>query len=209
MKRYVATPDWTGEPVAIVASGLSASSFDFSLVKGWRTIAVKDGFQLAPEADVLMIGDHRYVKRRPDLSGYRGPLILYTDPEPLPPELHDDRVQFIPKVPGRGLSRNPAELRGTFTTTCLAISLAFLRGSREIVLIGVDGHAGPKGERHFTGGLIENWHDRYGRQKWGYQRLEDDIKKFKVKVWNANPKSSVKSFRTWTPPTDNPVVVGR
>ena len=194
MKQYVAPRDWVGETVAIVASGCSVLEFDFNRIAGLKAIAVKDGYLKVPEADVLMIGDHRYAYRHPDLSDYKGPLILYTDPEPLPEKLHDERVQFIPKVAGGGLSTNPAELRGTFTTTALAINLAVLRGSRRILLVGVDAHAGPNGERHFTGKVREDWHARYGHQKWGLGRLPRDLKPLGVKVFNLNRRSAVRVF---------------
>lgn len=194
MKNYRATRDWAGCTVAIVASGPSVLDFDFERVAGLKTIAVKDGYQMVPHADVLMIGDHRYARRNPDLSGYKGPLILYTDPKPLPPELHDERVQFIPKVAGGGLSVNPGELRGTFTTTALAINLATLRGSRRILLVGVDAKPGPNNERHFTGTLQENWQTRYERQQWGLGRQPRDLKKLGVKVYNLNRDSALKTY---------------
>lgn len=194
MKRYTAKRDWVGCTVAIVASGPSVNSFNFERIAGLKTIAVKDGYQKVPHADVLMIGDHRYARRTPDLSGYLGPLILYTDPKPLPHELRDERVRFIPKVPGAGLSANPNELRGTFTTTALAINLAVLRGSRRILLVGVDAKAGPNNERHFTGALNEEWHDRYKRQQWGLGRQPRDLKKLGCKVYNLNPDSALKEY---------------
>lgn len=194
MKRFRAKPDWEGQSVAIVASGPSVLSFDFSLIAGLRTIAVKDGYKLVPDADVLMIGDHRYAKRNPDLSGYKGPLILYTDPEPLPECWSDERVRFIPKVPGGGISRNPRELRGSFTTTALAINLAVLQGSKRIYLVGVDARPGPNNERHFGGELQEDWHARYDRQKWGYSRIVRDMAPLGLSIINLNPKSAVTSF---------------
>src|SRR5690606_2440208 len=140
-------------------------------------------------ADALLIGDHRYARRKPDLSRYLGPLILYTDPKPLPGELADERIQFIPKVAGGGLSRNPGELRGTFTTTALAINYAVLRGAKRILLIGVDGKPGENNERHFVGDIQEDWSKRYDRQRWGFNRLPFDLKQLGVQVYNLNPDS--------------------
>lgn len=194
MKSYKAPRDWAGCTVAIVASGPSVLDFNFERIAGLKTIAVKDGYLKVPHAEVLMIGDHRYARRNPDLSGYLGPLILYTDPKPLPPELHDERVRFIPKVMGGGLSSNPRELRGTFTTTALAINLAVLRGSRRILLVGVDAKPGPQGERHFSGGLTEDWMKRYERQQWGLSRQPRDLKKLGVKVYNLNPDSALTTY---------------
>lgn len=194
MKKHVVPRDWEGQSVAIVASGPSVESFDFTRIEGLKTIAVKDGYLKVPHADVLMIGDHRYARRTPDLSGYLGPLILYTDPMPLPEELHDDRVRFIPKVPGTGLSRDPAELRGTFTTTTLAINYAVLRGSRRIYLVGVDMQPGPEGQRWADRPEKEGWPMRYKRQAWGYQRQPKELKALGVKVFNLNPKSALKLY---------------
>lgn len=204
MKLYVCPRDWEGRTVAVVASGCSVLEFDFARIAGMPVIAVKDGYKLVPEADVLMVGDHRYVFRNPDFSDYKGPLILYTDPKPLPDSWkQDDRIRFIPKVMGGGLSQNPRELRGTFTTTALAINLAVLRGAKRILLIGVDGHAGPNNERHFTGFLSEDWHMRYGRQKWGLGRLPRDLKPLGVEVFNLNKRSSIKTFPYLKPGQEN------
>lgn len=194
MKRYICPRDWDGQTVAIVASGPSVREFDFSRIAGLRTIAVKDGYRLVPQADALLIGDHRYAKRNPDLSDYLGPLILYTDPVPLPASWKDPRVRFIPKVMGGGLSKNAYELRGSFTTTALAINLATLRGAKRILLVGVDGKPGPDNERHFIGDAKEDWMKRYERQRWGYSRLPRDLKPMGVQVFNLNPKSAVKTF---------------
>lgn len=195
MKSHVVPKDWAGESVAIVASGPSVRAFDFTRIEGLRTIAVKDGFLLCPRAEVLMIGDHRYARRTPDLSGYLGPLILYTDPEPLPETLLDPRIEFIPKVAGGGLSEDPTCLRGTFTTTALAINYACLRGAKRIYLVGVDGQAGPSGERHFVeGSKQETWPKRYERQAWGLDRIPRDLHKFGAKVFNLNPNSRIRAF---------------
>lgn len=200
MKNYTVPRDWVGETVVIVASGPSVAEFKFSRIKGLKAIAVKDGYLKVPNAEVLMIGDHRYARRNPDLSAYKGPLILYTDPEPLPEELHDERIQFIPKVAGRGLSTNPAELRGTFTTTALAINLAVLRGAKRILLVGVDAQTGEGGKRWFGRDTVEHWPKRYQRQRWGYTRLSDALKHAGVTVLNLNPNSAVDTFprvRKW------------
>ena len=194
MKQHVTPRDWPDETVFIVASGPSVLRFNFNSIAGRRTLAVKDGYLLAPNADALLIGDHRYARRSPDLSGYKGSLILYTDPEPLPEKLADPRIEFIPKVAGRGLSRNPKQLQGTFTTTALAINYAVLRGAKRIGLIGVDGKAGPDNERHFTGTLQEDWHVRYVRQRWGFTRLVDDLKRLQIEVYNLNPHSAINMF---------------
>lgn len=194
MKQHVVPRDWPGETVAIVASGPSVSSFDFGTIARFKKLAVKDGYLLVPDAEALLIGDHRYARRHPDLSAYKGPLILYTDPKELPEELADPRIQFIPKVAGRGCSRNPRELRGTFTTTALAINYAVLRGAKRILLIGVDGKAGPNNERHFTGTHFEDWQTRYVRQRWGFSRLVDDLKRLKVEVYNLNRDSDIRFF---------------
>ena len=194
MKNYTVPRDWVDQTVAIVASGPSVNSFDFERIAGLKTIAVKDGYLKVLHAEVLMIGDHRYARRHPDLSAYLGPLILYTDPAPLPETLHDERIMFIPKVAGGGLSSKSTELHGTFTTTALAINLAVLRGSKRILLVGVDAKAGPNGERHFSGALTENWHKRYERQQWGLGRQPRDLKKLKVQVFNLNPDSALKAY---------------
>lgn len=195
MKLHAVPRDWQGQTVAIVASGPSIATFDFERIAGLRTIAVKDGYKMVPNADVLMIGDHRYSRRRENFEDYKGGLILYTDPVPLPEcWCADTRIQFIPKVPGRGLSINSRELRGTFTTTNLAINYAFLRGSKRILLVGVDGKPAKDGRRWFNSDRKEDWHTRYSKQKWGYNRLPDDLRKYGVAVFNLNPDTAITVF---------------
>lgn len=199
MKPYVVPREWEGAAVAIVAAGPSINHFDFDCIAGLKTIAVKDGYLKVPHAEVLMIGDHRYAHRNPDLSAYLGPLILYTDPKPLPDALFDPRIRFIPKVAGGGLSSKPEQLQGTFTTTALAINLAVLQGAKRIFLVGVDGKAGPNGERHFSNDTKEHWYRRYDRQKWGLSRLPRDLKKLGVKVYNLNIDTAIKEFKVLHP----------
>lgn len=194
MKRHVVPRDWPGETVFIVASGPSVNTFPFERIAGRRTVAVKDGYLKVPYADVLLIGDHRYARRNPDLSRYLGELILYTDPDPLPAKLHDERMRFIPKVAGGGISDNPKELRGTFTTTALAIGYAIMRGATTVYLIGVDAKPGPNKERHFVGSLVEDWPQRYVKQRWGLGRLDRDFKRFGAQVFNLNPDSACRVF---------------
>lgn len=198
LANYIIPKDWVGEIVAIVASGPSVDAFNFDRIAGMKTIAVKDGFLKVPNADVLMIGDHRYARRAPALSTFLGPLILYTDSVPLPQGLRDGRIRFIPKVAGGGLSKQRDRLQGTFTTTALAINLAVLRGSKRILLVGVDGEPGPNGERWFKGSSApdakEGWARRYNRQRWGYSRLPRDLEPMGVEVFNLNLNSKVLTF---------------
>jgi len=190
VESYRVPRDWIGETVAIVASGHSVLTFDFERIAGLKTIAVKDGYRKVPEADVLLIGDHRYAGRNPEFSEYKGPLILYTDPEPLPEcWASDPRIKYIPKEPGGGLSENPRSLRGTFTTTALAINLAVLHGAKRILLVGVDGHPGPNGERHFHSDKKEHWYARYARQRWGFGRLPRDLIPLQL-----NRRSAIRTF---------------
>lgn len=194
MKRHRAPRDWVGETVAIVASGPSVREVDFRSIEGLKTLAVKDGFLLVPNAEALLIGDHRYAARNPDLSAYKGPLIIYTDPRPLPAGLRDPRVAYMPKEAGGGLSSNPGALRGTYTTTCLAINYAVLRGATRLLLFGIDGKPGPNNERHFTGTAQEDWPTRYDRQRFGYERMARALGAEGVKAYNMNPDSAVTCF---------------
>jgi len=191
-------PGDKGLPTLIVASGPSVTgerAQETMLKHRGPVIAVKDGYKLYEYADVLMVGDHRYARRNPSFDDYRGSRIIYSDPAPLPEcWASDPRVGYIPKVAGAGLSRNPKELRGTFTTTALAINYAVLAGAKVIVLLGVDNKPGPNNERHFIGGIQEDWMQRYQKQRWGYERMARHLHEFGVKVYNANPNSATRTF---------------
>ncbi len=203
MKRGVVVPDPEFvhvNPTLIVASGSSANSDESrAMIERAKSlvVAVKDGYKLVANCSaVLMIGDHRYAKRQPDFLDFNGHQIIYSDPDPLPEcWSHDQRIEFIPKVAGAGISTNPHELRGTFTTTALAINYAVLRGAKRIVLIGVDGKPASDGSRWFGRPDKENWTHRYTKQKWGYERMNRHLHEHGVTVYNANRNSAIRTFK--------------
>lgn len=200
MKQHVIPSDWVKKPVAIVASGSSVLSFDFSKIEHMPVVAVKDGYLAYPTADVLIVGDPKYAKRNTDFEAYLGPTILYTDPDHVCP-WDDSRIEFIPKVKGDGLSSSKLALRGSFSTVCLAINYAYLRGSRDLYLIGVDGKPGPEGQRSFAREEKDAWPQRYNRQTWGYQRQARHFNRLRLRVTNLNPDSSIKVFPTGSLPS--------
>lgn len=68
-------PAWTGETVAIVASGPSAADVPLDLAKGrTKVLAVKDGWRLCPWSDALYGCDHHWWEAHrgvPEFAGLR------------------------------------------------------------------------------------------------------------------------------------------
>lgn len=66
-------PDWSGETVAIIASGESASAVDIGQLKGrCRVIVVNNGFMLAPWADMLYAADDKWWREYREAALFAG-----------------------------------------------------------------------------------------------------------------------------------------
>ena len=153
-ERRARWPDWTGQPVVVVASGPSAAACDLEPIRGRaRVIVVNSSWRLAPWADVLYASD--------------GPWWASCAPAPaeftgLRATRSDDPVAGAQRVgmniglglqPGQtGFVVRPAQIGWFDNSGAEAANLAIMLGSRRIALVGFD--------MHTRAGV--HWHGEHG-----------------------------------------------
>lgn len=138
---------FAGQRVFIVGGGPSLRDLDPSVLRGKRVIAVNNaGLDLVPWADVLMWSDPRWYRWNVQrLHRHRGALRVFR----CKPEFGGPvGVRHMRRDADMDLSDIPNTLAG-YDTGGGAINLAYLMGSRDIVLLGFDMND-PK---------PEHWHD--------------------------------------------------
>lgn len=69
-------PDWSGENVAVIAGGQSASRFASALRGACRVIVVNLAYRLIPEADVLYVGDSGFWTVYQDAKDFNGLILV-------------------------------------------------------------------------------------------------------------------------------------
>jgi hypothetical protein len=135
-------PEWTGETAFIVGGGPSVGSIDLELLRGQRVIAINTSYQAVPFADFLIFADARwYENYRSQLVDWKGRIICCSQ---------SSRSPQLLRVARR--DRPTDDARDTLfvksTTATAAIELAVKLGAAKIVLLGLDGKAGPDGKTH-------------------------------------------------------------
>jgi hypothetical protein len=207
---------WPGKRVFIVGGGTSLNNFDWRLLEGQHVLGCNAAAFLLPRGMVqwAVFGDKAFLRNfRSDLHKYvdeGGKLINASGRDPKPEE---DWMLHIRRINGRkawGISDDPGLLRWNRSTGACAMNVAFLLGSKDIVLLGYDLTA--NGDKH-------NWHRAYdpyytkrtpeSNAKWmpqpspaiyhemmmnAFTSVARDFQKFGVTVWNTNSKSKLKEF---------------
>lgn len=132
-------PNWKGEVVMVVATGPSAADVPLDKARGLvRTIAVKDGWKLAPWADCLYAADHHWWEAHKGVMAYKGRRICYDDrtverwrgENPLQVKIMRGNKDMIFGQPGViGWGGNSG---------FHAFNLAIQFGARAVILVGFD-----------------------------------------------------------------------
>ncbi len=143
---------WTGETVAILATGPSLCQEDVDYVKGKaRVICVNDSWRLAPWADALYACDPAWWRWHDGVKSFDGPKWSIAH------EAWSDRlrksfpdVARLKNTGETGLEVDPAGLRTGRNSGYQAINLAVHYGARRIVLLGYDLQR-TDGKAHFFG----------------------------------------------------------
>jgi hypothetical protein len=142
-------PDWSGQEVAVLASGRSLTAELADSVKHLRRIAVRRACRLAPDADIVLALDappnFGFWDEIHDVAGIRVCGVPVDELDAYHVHIAHERVAIAPghvlEVRNNGLA---------------AIRLAAMTGARKIVLVGFD--APPYG--HFYGDADPDW-DQY------------------------------------------------
>lgn len=167
---YTFKHDWYPCTAVVIGNGLSALTIQPEELERphVRSLVCNGGYKTFPKADVLMCTDRRWLADNPDLSGYKGPMIVVTRPEAVqqidPRMVHVQR-KFIGDARGDIFARRDTLVEGWNSTTT-NISCAILRGARRIILIGVDLQPGPDGRRR----IYDELKDRPSAARMRYQR---------------------------------------
>lgn len=172
--------DWTGQTVAILASGPSMSADVVATVRAERLLAIviNDTWKLMPDAACLLAADRKWwVSRGPQPEQFNGERLTC---------MRNRRIQGVEFAPPYPL------LRGDGGNSALhAAYLAGLRGAATVLLFGVD----------LRDDQLTHWHGRgmdvptaarFGRARkaWARFAAESD----RAEVINCNPDSGLHCF---------------
>ncbi len=109
-------------------------------------------------------------------------------------------LSFDPQVLHTGQARLPdkSKIFGGGNSGYQAVNLAVHLGARQIILLGFDMKAGPKGQAHHHGAhprpMNNPTPDNYVRWAAGFWTMLADLKRARVKVINCTPGSALDCF---------------
>lgn len=200
--------DWFGATAIIIGNGpsLLTDPDTCALVRELqasgraKTLVSNGGYKLFPEASALMCSDRHWLAANPDLSGYKGPEVIVTQPQAvarLDSRMRFFRREFIEKMRGKDIFADPGLLVEGYNSTSTNISVAVLRGVARIILIGVDLRVGP--------GLRRRTYDdsqddlvksiaRYEKQVRHITEQSVYVLARHIEVFNASPRSRLKCY---------------
>lgn len=117
----------------VIGSGPSLSGFDFDkLPSGYRIGANKSGW--LAKCDTLVSLDRNFPRKcLDDLRAFKGEIVLAARPD----ERTLDFVTYVDRRRGEQLSDDPNALHG-YDSGYASLNLAYLRGFKEIALLGFD-----------------------------------------------------------------------
>lgn len=182
-------PDWTGEPVAIIASGPSLNQDDVDYLKGkCKVIAVNDNYSAAPFANVLYACDLKWWNWHEGAPGFRGE--KWTQ-DITAANKYD--LNYIASKSGKGLSIDPKLIHTGQNSGFQAINLAYHFGAKDIYLLGFDMQVSEHGAAHWFG----NHPDEIISNYTPWLKHFNEIKAQKlVNIVNCSNHSKITAFET-------------
>lgn len=195
------TRDWDGDTAVVLGNGTSLRGMDLSTLARprVRVLVANGGYRTYPEADQLMCSDRHWLKANPDLSGFKGKMIVVTRPEAVQvvdPRMVHARRAFIEDVAG-DIFANPRVLVEGHNSTSTNISAAVLRGVSRIILLGIDLQVGPKNRRRSYESVLDDptaARVRYARQARHLTRQSMFVRARGVEVYNCSPRSALDCY---------------
>lgn len=136
MIKWTVGREWTRHRTFILGGGPSLRGFDAGQLRGHgKVIAINDaGLYMCPWADILFWSDRRWLDWNAHLLHlHTGERKVARKPPHVPLDCEVHVVDFHPP----GLSTDPDAVGGCCSGSS-AINLAYLLGSRQIVLLGFD-----------------------------------------------------------------------
>lgn len=193
-------PDWTGETVAIVASGPSAKKAGVAALRGRaKVLAIKKTIELVPWADAVYGCDGPWWQDVRGLPKFGGVKMSWAD------RACDEFGLLKVSIPDKKLDRLMFETTGVVgsggNSGFQALNLAAQFGAKRILLIGFDLHG--RGGEHWYGRNGWNFannptEDNYRRWRAAFAGSAGDIAVREIDVINASEWSDLKCFRKMT-----------
>ena len=126
-------PDWTGETVAIVASGPSTKKVSYGLLKGRvKTIAIKENHEICPWADMVYGCDLPFWRNCQNLPKFTGLKVAHKSTTDTIKTIriveHEDRL----------LTAEPGLIGSGANSGFHALNMAVQFGAKRILLLGYD-----------------------------------------------------------------------
>jgi hypothetical protein len=192
--KNLAVSDWTRRTAVVICAGPSLSDEQLGAVAGRdtvRTIAVNTAYQYVPWADVVYGGDFMFwkvhhIRIRKTCAGAR----LVTQDNSA-----SERFQLFRQRGGNREGLGLEVIHQNGNSGMQAINLAFLWGSRRILLIGMDMRE-IDGQKHRHGdhekGLVQA--QLFGEWIHKGKKLAEDLKAQGCEVVNCTPGSALPWF---------------
>lgn len=193
-------PDWTGQTVAIVASGPSITKADVRSLRGrCPVIAIKENYDLAPWADVVYGCDFPWWRNRQGLKDCKALKIAGTQ---LARQLADDIVIATVRPVEDDLVFEPLLTIGAGGNSGFqALNLAIQFGAVRVLLLGFD--MSDRGGTHWYGrangmGRSNPAEGNFRRWRAAFQRAAPVLQQRGIEVINAAPFSALTCFPKMT-----------
>lgn len=188
-------PDWTGETVAIVASGESANLEKLDRLKGAaKVVAIKKSFELVPFADVVYGCDGPWWRSVQFLPKFNGLKLAY-EPTVCNAETGVRKIEIKDKLCDKLLFDQLGSVGSGGNSGFQALNLVAQFGARRILLIGFD----MQGE-HWYG--RNNWHmcsnpGHWNFPRWvrAFERAQSQLAERGVEVINTSFISQLRCFK--------------
>jgi len=178
----------------ILASGpsLNAEQIDAARRSGHHCIVVNATYRVFPDADTLYAGDMMFWRTYfPDIARtFKGKLVTCDSSAAA-------RWPRITRVRGcnrEGLGKEIIHMNGS--SGFQAINLAYLRGFKRVIVLGMDMKLGPKGEQHHHADHPSPCVQALDLKGWLHNsvKLGLDFEKTDCEVLNATPGSALRCF---------------
>lgn len=192
---------WPDETVFVVGGGSSVRYQPTDRLRGRKVIAINSSYEVAPFADFLFFGDHRWHEEHRWRAGFKdylksgGEVVTVSYPS------RGDYLRKLDRItPSKekadGLTTTRTGLSSQRTSFQGAINLAAMLGANRIVLLGLDGTRGVDGKTHHH--TDHKWPMTDKAEKiWQKQLVQlrlivEPLKQRGVQVFNTSPISKVK-----------------
>jgi hypothetical protein len=194
-------PDWTGEAVAIIASGPSLKKSDVELLKGRvRVLAIKKNVELCPWADAVYGCDLHWWKSVRGLPDFKGLKLAYATGACdeyglkrvlIPDHAASDQLRF----------GTVGEVGGGGNSGFQALNLAAQFGAAKVLLLGFD--CQESNRAHWYGrnnwpGAANPHEGAFKRWRRAFDNAARQLKERGVEVVNASEYTALAMFRKAT-----------